>query len=153
MKKLGLIAGNGKFPVIFAGEAKQAGYAVVAVAHRGETVEEIAAAVDDLNWVYVGQLGKIIRTFRRAGVTQAVMAGGIKKVKLFGNFRPDLRGARFLARIKGRDDDALLRGVADELADEGIKIVDSTFCLSQIIPGAGVLTKRVPSAAHWEEIG
>jgi len=152
MKKLGLIAGNGKFPVIFAGEAKQAGYAVVAVAHRGETLEEIAAAVDDLTWVYVGQLGKIIRTFRRAGVTQAVMAGGIKKVKLFGNFRPDLRGARFLARIKGRDDDALLRGIADELAGEGIEILDSTFCLAQIMPAAGVLTQRVPSAAQWEDI-
>jgi hypothetical protein len=152
VKKLGLIAGNGKFPVIFAREAKVAGYALVAVAHRGETLEEIGDVVDDVTWIYVGQLGKIIRTFHRAGVTEAVMAGGVRKVKLFGNFRPDFRGARFLARVKGRDDDALLRGVADELADEGIKIVDSTFCLSQIIPGAGVLTKRIPSAAHWEDI-
>ena len=152
MKKLGLIAGNGKFPVIFAREAKVAGYALVAVAHRGETLAEIGDVVDDITWIYVGQLGKIIRTFQRAGVTEAVMAGGIRKVKLFGNFRPDLRGARFLARVKRRDDDALLRGVADELANEGIKIVDSTFCLSQIIPGVGVLTKRNPSAAHWEDI-
>ncbi len=152
VKKLGLIAGNGKFPVIFAREAKVAGYALVAVAHRGETLEEIGDVVDDVTWIYVGQLGKIIRTFHRAGVTEAAMAGGIRKVKLFGNFRPDLRGVRFLARIKGRDDDALLRGVADELAEEGIKIVDSTFCLSQIMPGAGVLTKRIPSAAHWEDI-
>jgi hypothetical protein len=152
VKKLGLIAGNGKFPVIFAREAKVAGYALVAVAHRGETLAEIGDVVDDVTWIYVGQLGKIIRTFQRAGVTEAVMAGGIRKAKLFGNFRPDLRGARFLARVKRRDDDALLRGVADELANEGIKIVDSTFCLSQIIPGAGVLTKRIPSAAHWEDI-
>jgi UDP-2,3-diacylglucosamine hydrolase len=152
VKKLGLIAGNGKFPVIFAREAKVAGYALVAVAHRGETLAEIGDVVDDVTWIYVGQLGKIIRTFQRAGVTEAVMAGGIRKVKLFGHFRPDLRGARFLARVKGRDDDALLRGVADELADEGIRIVDSTFCLSQMIPGAGVLTKRIPSPAHWEDI-
>ena len=152
MKKLGLIAGNGKFPVIFAREAKRAGYALVAVAHHGETLAEIGDAADDVTWVYVGQLGKIIRTLRRAGVTEAVMAGGIRKVKLFGNFRPDARGARFLARVKRRDDDALLRGVADELAREGIKILESTFCLSQIMPGAGVLTQRVPSAAHWEDI-
>jgi hypothetical protein len=152
MKKLGLIAGNGKFPVIFAREAKRSGYALVAVAHRGETLEEIGDVVDDVQWIYVGQLGKMIRTFRRAGVSEAVMAGGIRKVKLFGNFRPDLRGTRFLARVKGRDDDALLRGVADELAGEGIKILESTFCLAQIIPAAGVLTKRAPSAAQWEDI-
>lgn len=152
MKKLGLIAGNGKFPVIFAREAKRSGYALVALAHRGETLAEIGDVADDVTWIYVGQLGKIIRTFQRAGVTEAVMAGGIRKVKLFGNFRPDWRGGRFLARLKGRDDDALLRGVADELAKEGITVLDSTFCLSQIIPAAGVLTKKTPSADQWEDI-
>jgi DUF1009 family protein len=152
VKKLGLIAGNGKFPLIFAAEAKRLGYTLVTVAHRGETVEEIAKIVDDVTWVYVGQLGKIIRTFRRAGVSEAVMAGGIRKAKLFGNFRPDLRGARFLARVKSREDDALLRGVANELAGEGIKIVQSTLCLSHVVPAAGVLTRRVPKPAEWEDI-
>ena len=100
MKKLGLIAGNGKFPLIFAEEAKREGYALVAVAHRGETMEEIDKLLDDVTWVYVGQLGKIIETFHSAGITEAVMAGGIRKVKLFGNFRPDWRGVRFLTRVK-----------------------------------------------------
>ena len=115
MKKLGLIAGNGKFPLIFAEEAKKEGFSLVAVAHRGETLKAIEELVEDVTWIYVGQLGKIIRTFLRAGITEAVMAGGIQKVKFLGNFRPDLRGARFLARMKKKDDDALLRGVADEL--------------------------------------
>lgn len=152
MKRIGLIAGNGKFPLIFAEEAKRQGYSVVAVAHREETDASLERRVDQFTWIYVGQLGKIIRTFQKAGVTEAVMAGGIRKVRLLGNFRPDLRGARFLARVKSREDDALLRGIADELAQDGIRIVDSTFCLSEIIPQAGVLTRNAPSAAQWEDI-
>lgn len=151
-KTIGLIAGNGKFPLIFAAEAKRQGYAVVAVAHREETDAALERLVDEFTWIYVGQLGKIIRTFHKASVTQAAMAGGIRKVRLFGNFRPDLRGARFLARLKSREDDALLRGIANELASDGIEIVESTFCLSNIIPQAGVLGAKAPSAAQWEDI-
>ena len=152
MKKLGLIAGNGKFPLLLAEEAKRHGYVVVAVAHRGESDEKIGNIVDEITWVYVGQLGKIIAAFQRAGVTEAVMAGGIRKVRLFGNFRPDLRGARFLAKIRSREDDALLRGIADELAAEGIRILESTLCLSHIIPSAGVLTERAPLPKEWADV-
>lgn len=152
LKRIGLIAGNGKFPLIFAEEAKRQGYSVVAVAHRDETDASLEQRVDHFSWIYVGQLGKIIRTFQRAGVTEAVMAGGIRKVRLLGNFRPDLRGARFLAKVKSREDDALLRGIADELANDGIRIVDSTFCLSGIMPREGVLTRKAPSAAQWDDV-
>ena len=152
MKKLGLIAGNGRFPLIFAEEAKRAGYSVIALAHRGETDAAIERAADEVTWIYVGQLGKLIGAFHRAGVTEAVMAGGIRKVKLFGNFRPDLRGARFLAKLKSREDDVLLRGIADELAGEGIQILESTLCLSHIISAEGVLTKRQPRQQEWDDI-
>lgn len=152
MKKLGLIAGNGKFPILFAEEAKREGFELIVVAHRGETLEEIERVVAQVTWIYVGQLGKIIRTFQRAGVTQAVMAGGIRKVRLLKNFRPDLRGARFLARIKSREDDALLRGVAEELKQEGIQVLESTLCLTDIVAPKGVLTRRSPSAAQWDDI-
>lgn len=152
MKKLGLIAGNGKFPLILAAEAKRQGYAVVTVAHRGETDEAIEKIASGITWVYVGQLGKIIAAFHGAGVTEAVMAGGIRKVKLLRNFRPDLRGARFLAKIKSREDDTLLRGIADELATEGIQILDSTHYLSHILPPEGVLTKRAPSHKEWADV-
>lgn len=151
-KRLGLIAGNGNFPLIFAQEARREGYRIVAVAHRDETKTEIETMVDELTWVYVGQLGKIIRTFRRAQVREAVMAGGIRKVKLLGNFRPDFRGAAFLARIKSRDDDTLLRGIADELEKDGIHVVDSTLCVPQIIPQAGVLTRLRPSEKQWQDV-
>jgi hypothetical protein len=152
LKKLGLIAGNGRFPILFAAQARRDGFTVIAVAHRGETPPEIENVADEVTWVYVGQLGKIIRVFLRAGVTEAVMAGGIRKAKLFVNFRPDLRGARFLARVRKRDDDALLRGIAEELEQDGIKIMESTVCVPEILPGEGVLTKRPPTAAEWEDI-
>jgi len=152
VKKLGLIAGNGRFPLIFAAEAKREGFNVIAVAHRGETPEEIQNLVEGVTWVHVGQLGKIIRAFKDAGVTQAVMAGGIRKVDLFGNFRPDLRGIAFLARIKSREDDALLRGVADELAREGIVVLESTLCLPHIFPQSGTLTTQTPNASQWDDI-
>jgi len=151
--KIGLIAGNGRFPLIFAREAKRAGVQVIAVAHRGETIEEIADHVDELTWIRVGELGKIIRTFHRAGVKYAVMAGGIQKVRLLSNFRPDLRGLAFLARMKSREDDQLLRGVAAELENDGIQVLESTLFLSQIIPGDnGTLGRREPTAEEWQDV-
>jgi DUF1009 family protein len=152
LKTLGLIAGNGKFPLLFAAEARREGYRVIAVAHRGETPPEIETLADEITWVQVGQLGKIVRAFKSAGVTQAAMAGGIGKAKLFGNFRPDVRGIRFLARLKSREDDALLRGVADELGREGITILASTLCLPDIVPEQGILTAQSPTARQWDDI-
>jgi len=152
MKKLGLIAGNGKLPLIFARQAKREGVTLIAVAHRGETAEEIEQLADEVTWVYVGELGKIIRTFQKALVREAVMVGGIRKVKLFSNFRPDLRGAAFLARVRSREDDRILRGVAEELEGEGIKILESTLFLSHIIAREGVLTRSSLAAAQWEDV-
>ena len=152
MKKLGLIAGNGKFPLIFAEQAKREGISLVTIAHRGETLEEIEKVADGVTWVYVGELGKIIRTLRQAGVQEAVMVGGIQKVKLFSNFRPDLRGVAFLARVRSREDDQLLRGVAEEIESEGIRILESTLFLSQMIPSEGPVTRCSPSAGQWKDV-
>ena len=152
MRTLGLIAGNGKFPLIFAQQAKREGVSLVVIAHRGETLKEIEGVVGAVTWIYVGELGKLIRTFRKAGVKEAVMVGGIQKIKLFSNFRPDLRGAAFLRRLKSREDDHLLRGVAAELEGEGIRILESTLFLSGIMPSDGVLTRRSPTPSQWEDV-
>ncbi len=153
MRKLGLIAGNGDFPLIFAKEAKKEDVSLVAVAHRGETSQALEELADSVTWIRVGELGKIIRTFHQAGVDEAVMVGGIGKAKLFSNFWPDLRGAAFLARMRSREDDKLLRGVAKELEGEGIRVLESTLFLSRIIPSEGVLTRRSPTSEQWEDVG
>jgi len=151
-ERIGLIAGNGRFPLLFAETARGQGVEIVAVAHRGETPEEITTLVDDLTWVRVGELGKIIRTLRRAGVRRAVMAGGIRKPRHIGAIRPDLRGAAFIARTRSLKDDVILRGVATELERDGIEVVESTLFLGALVPAPGTLTRRAPSAREWKDI-
>jgi len=150
--RLGLIAGNGVFPVLVARGAREAGVEVVAVAHQGETDPTLAAEVASCTWVRVGELGKIIKTFKQSGIDRAVMAGGIKKARLFRGFRPDLRGAAFLARMRTLHDDKLLRGIADELHFEGIEVVSATELLPRLVPAPGPLTRRGPSARRRADV-
>jgi DUF1009 family protein len=152
MERIGLIAGNGSFPLVFARTARQEGLAVVAVAHEGETVPELADCVDDLTWVKVGQLETIIRTFQRHGVRRAVMAGGIRKAALMAHFAPDDRALRFLSRLRQWSDDTVLRGIAEELEGEGIAVVESTLFLGTLLTPVGPFTAREPDDAQWADI-
>jgi hypothetical protein len=149
---LGLIAGNGIFPRLVAHGAREAGIDVVAVAHVGETEPELEAEVTSLTWIRVGELGKMIRTLKQAGCERAVMAGGIKKARLFSGFRPDLRGAAFLARMRTLHDDKLLRGIADEIESDGIRVISSTEYLPRLIPSPGVLSRRAPKAHERADV-
>lgn len=139
-EKIGLIAGNGHFPRLFAESARQMGLSVVAIAHEGETSAALNAEVDDILWVRVGQLGKIIRFFKNQGVRRAIMAGGIKKTKIF-EIRPDLKALAVLARIKEKKDDVLLRAFADELEREKIHVEDSTRYLPKLLAEEGEWTR------------
>ncbi|MBI3995604.1 MAG: DUF1009 domain-containing protein, partial [Nitrospirae bacterium] len=130
MKTLGIIAGSGTFPLTVARAARQEGYRVVAVAHQGESPPELASCTDELVWIHVGELNKLISAFKSAGVSEAVMAGGVKKARLFGNARPDFRALSLLARVGIKKDDSLLRALADELVSEGIHIRSATELLS-----------------------
>jgi DUF1009 family protein len=152
MEHIGLIAGNGTFPILFARTARQEGVRVVAVAHEGETPPELNDHVDAITWIKVGQLDTIIRTFQAHGVRRAVMAGGIRKAALMEHFAPDERAQRFLARLSQWSDDTLLRGVAEELEGEGIAVVESTVFLSSILTPEGALTARQPDAAQWRDV-
>jgi len=107
---------------------------------------------DAVTWIRVGELGKIIRAFRAASVRRAVMAGGIQKVRLFSGFRPDLRGAAFLARMRSFHDDALLRGIAAELERDGITVVESTLFLSELVTTAGTLGRTSPKRGDAKDI-
>ena len=122
MNKIGLIAGNGTFPVAFARAAKEKGMQVIAVAHEGETLPELSQWVDAIYWIKVGQLGKLISIFKEQDVRDVLMAGGIKKTRLFKGGMPDLRAAAVLAKMLYKKDDSILRAVAAELESEGITV-------------------------------
>lgn len=151
-ERLGLIAGNGRFPIIFADNARKLGYHVSAVAHEGETDPELANHVDRIHWIKIGQLNKLITAFKDDQVHQAVMLGGIKKTHVFTTVRPDFRTLALAARLALWKDDDILRELAKELEKEGITICESTFGLEGILADEGPLTSRVPSEKEWEDI-
>ena len=151
-ERIGLIAGNGRFPIIFADNAKKLGYHVSAVAHEGETEPELAGHVDRIHWIKIGQLSKLIKAFKEDKVRQAVMLGGIKKTHMFTTVRPDLRTLAMATRLALRKDDDILRELAKELEGEGIAICESTFGLEGILAEEGTLTTREPSEKEWDDI-
>ena len=151
-ERLGLIAGNGRFPIIFADNARKLGYHVSAVAHEGETDPELANHVDCIHWIKIGQLNKLINAFKADLVHQAVMLGGIKKTHVFTTVRPDFRALALAARLALWKDDDILRELARELEKEGITICESTFGLEVILAQEGTLTSREPSEKEWEDI-
>jgi UDP-2,3-diacylglucosamine hydrolase len=151
-ERLGLIAGNGRFPIIFADNARKLGYHVSAVAHEGETDPELANHVDRIHWIKIGQLNKLIKAFKDDQVHKAVMLGGIKKTHVFTTVRPDFRALALAARLALWKDDDILREIARELEKEGITICESTFGLEGILADEGPLTAHVPSEKEWEDI-
>jgi DUF1009 family protein len=151
-ENIGLIAGKGQFPLLFAQAARNQGFQVIAVAHRGETDPALASLVDRCHWVYVGQLGKIIRIFKKEGVSRAVLAGGITRGRLFRHFRPDLRALSLIRRVGGGQDDRLLRAVAAELEGEGIQIAPSTLFSEELLVAPGQLSRRPPRPEELRDI-
>jgi len=151
-ERIGLIAGNGRFPIIFAENARQLGYTVSAVAHVGETAPELEQHVERIHWIKIGQFNKLIKALKEDGVRQAVMLGGIKKTHVFKTVMPDLRALAIAYRLPQWKDDMILREIAAELESEGITIRESTFGLSGVLVERGVLTRKQPSKKEWEDI-
>lgn len=152
MKKIGLIAGNGRFPILFAEQMKKEGMEVIAVAHLGETLKELEEHVDRIFWIKVGQLGKLIKIFKREEVSDLVMAGGIKKTRLFTDVIPDLRAVQVLSSVKEKKDDAILRAIASDLEREHLYVKESTFYLKSLLVQEGSLTTRKPNKKELKDI-
>ncbi|MGD1214877.1 MAG: UDP-2,3-diacylglucosamine diphosphatase LpxI [Terriglobales bacterium] len=152
-EKLGLIAGNGTFPFLVLDAARAQGYEVVVAAIKEETFPEIeskgAAAV---HWFSLGELSKLIDTFKAEGVTRAVMAGQVKHKQIFSAIKPDWRLAKLLLSLGTRNTDSLLGAVAKVLADEGIVLENSTALLEPLLAKTGVLSKRAPSGQERKNI-
>ena len=151
-KSVGLIAGSGVFPLRFAASAKRQGHRVVAVAHRGDTDPSIESICDEVKWVHLGQLGKMVKAFQAAGVTEAAMAGGVAKTKLFGGIRPDLTALKLAPRLKSFDNDSLLKAIAAVFEDEGVKIVDPAPYCPDLVAKLGPYGKRKPDAKVQADI-
>jgi len=153
-KPIGLITGNGKLPIVVAEAVRKEGLEVVVCATIGETDSEIAQLARFTEWVRLGQLGKIVKCFKRENVEKAVMVGKITKTNLFkGEILPDLEMIKVLGTRKNNSDDSLLGGIADYLTHKGIEVVDSTtFLDEEFLPKAGVLTKRKPSQEDTKDI-
>lgn len=135
--EIGIIAGNRSLPITFAREARSLGVKrLVAVAFEGETEPELASYVDEIVWLRVGQLGKLIDAFKSRGIKRCVMVGQIAPKNLF-DLRPDLRAAMLLLRLKEKNAHTIFGAIADELAKEGIQLIEATPWLKSIIPGAG----------------
>ena len=151
--KLGLIAGNGRFPFLVLEAARAQGLDVVVAAIREETWPEIedrgAAAV---HWLSLGDLSKLIETFKSEGVQRAIMAGQVKHKQIFSRIRPDWRLAKLLLSLRTRNTDALLGAVAKVLGDEGIMLENSTSFLEPLLAKPGVLTQRAPTDEERKNI-
>src|ERR1035438_2509691 len=155
--KLGLIAGNGRFPFLLLDAARAQGLAVVVAAIREETDPEIdrRAAADDrisVEWFSLGELSRLIDVFRKEGVSRAVMAGQVKHKQIFSSIRPDWRLAKLLLNLRSRNTDMLLGAVAKVLGDEGIELIGSTAFLEPLLAQEGVLTARAPDEDERKNI-
>jgi DUF1009 family protein len=155
--KLGLIAGNGRFPFLLLDAARAEGLSVVVAAIKEETDPGIGAraAADPairVHWMSLGELSRLIDTFKAEGVTRAVMAGQVKHTQIFSSIRPDWRLAKLLLNLRTRNTDVLLGAVAKVLADEGIELISSTHYLEPLLARPGVLTRRAPTAEELKDI-
>ncbi|MGB4989835.1 MAG: UDP-2,3-diacylglucosamine diphosphatase LpxI [Pyrinomonadaceae bacterium] len=148
----GLIAGNGKFPFLVAEGARRQAADLAVVAIKEETDPAIGNVCENITWVGIGQLGKMISFFKANGVTQVMMAGQVKHVQIFSGAMPDMRMVKMLWNLPRRNTDALIGGVADELAKEGIDLIDSTFFIKDHLAPKGILTKRKPTDHDLENI-
>jgi DUF1009 family protein len=157
-EKLGLIAGNGRFPFLLLDAARAHGLDVIVAAIKEETSPEIDERAERdpghvrVHWMSLGELSRLIETFQREGVTRAVMAGQIKHKQIFSSIRPDWRLAKLLLNLRTRNTDMLLGAVAKVLGDEGIELISSTAFLEPMLAVEGVLTKRAPDEIERGDI-
>lgn len=150
--RYGLIAGNGKFPLLVAEGARRAGDSLSVAAIHEETDPIIERLADRVEWVGIGQLGKMIRFFKAEGVEKAIMAGQVRHVQIFSRAVPDARMLKLLWKLPRRNTDSLIGAIANELQEEGIELIDSTYFLQEQLAEVGTLTNREPDERERGDI-
>src|SRR5262245_48219807 len=152
MSRYGLIAGNGRFPLLALETARKLGDEVVAVGIREEAAPEIEALAARCYWISLGQLSRLIEILKQEGITEVVMAGQVKHANVFSSIQPDWRLLKLLTSLREKNTEALIGGVAKVLEGEGLHLADSTLFLKPLLAGRGVLTRRKPDAAEEKDI-
>src|SRR6476659_7064162 len=150
--RYGLIAGNGKFPFLVLEAARSQGIEMVVAAIKEETFPEIEQHAKSVHWMSLGQLGKLIKTFKSEGVNHAIMAGQVKHKQIFSSIIPDLKMIQLLASLATKNTDSLIGAVAKMLEAEGIHLISSPSFLRPLLPEPGVLTRRVPSEEEKRDL-
>ncbi len=151
-KRYGMIAGNGRFPLLALQTARREGHEVVVVAIEKEASAELAPLASAMHWVNIGQLGKLIEILQRENISEVMMTGQVKHVSLFSGLTPDWRLVKLLAGLKERNTSALIGGIQGALREEGIELVDSTRLLKPLLAEEGVVTRRKPNKAEEGDI-
>ncbi len=150
--RIGLIAGSGQFPIIFSKAAKSKGFAIYAVAYLKEADDRLENYVDEIEWMHLGQVKRIIKFFKKNNIREAVMMGAIKKTRMFSDLKPDTKVISILTGMKHTHDDGLLRAFAGVLEKEGIRIQESTFLLPDLLARKGCWTKRKPNRNEKSDV-
>ncbi|MBV9504181.1 MAG: UDP-2,3-diacylglucosamine diphosphatase LpxI [Acidobacteriia bacterium] len=150
--RYGLIAGNGRFPLLALESARRMGHDITVVAIQEEAAREIETAAPGCHWVSLGELGKLIQILKREGITEVVMAGQVKHAKIFSSIRPDWRLMKLLATLPSKNTDGLIGGVVKILNNEGIHLRDSTVLLKPLLAIEGAMTRRRPDRAEAADI-
>lgn len=153
MQRIGLIAGNRRFPIMFAQAARQKGYSVVAVAIKGDTCRCLKRHVDKIYWIGLSDFSRLFEIFKAEGITKIAMAGQISPHRLFSKeIEKDRRLQDLLGRIKDKKADTIFGEIARVLEESGLELINSTIFLEELLPKKGALTKREPAAGDWEDI-
>ena len=149
---IGLVAGNGSLPLLLASSIQGHGYPVVAIGHRGATRRELKGRVNTFHWVNIGELGKIIDFLKGEGIEKAILAGGIPKTHFFSKVKPDARAIQVLIRLKDKEDDAILRAIAEEIESEGIRVISPIPFLREAMAPRGCWTQRTPTEREEKDL-
>src|ERR1700760_905690 len=150
--RYGMIAGNGRFPLLALETARREGHQVVVVAIENEASPDLVHFASSFHWINIGQLGKLIEFFQREKITEVMMTGQVKHVSLFSGITPDWRLVKLLASLKEKNTAALIGGVQRVLREEGIELLDSTRLLKSLLAPEGVLTRRKPDKEEEADI-
>ena len=150
--RYGMIAGNGRFPILALEAAREAGLDIAVIAIREEAPPEVERLASRCYWISLGQLGKLIDILKKEQISEVMMCGQVKHVSIFSSIRPDWRLVKLLASLREKNTDALIGGVSRVLADEGIRLVDSTLLLKPLLAGEGSLTRRRPDSGEMRDL-